>query len=386
VKVTSVFEQNITAYNKTSPLIINQGGTSSSKTYSILQLLFLIAKKKKKPRIISVVSFALPHLKLGAIRDFNSILLSNGIIPDEVCKKTDMEYHIGNSIIEFFGTENLGKVHGPRRDILFLNEANNVKYDIYTQLAIRTRETIFIDYNPTQSFWVHEEVIPSFPHEFVLSTYKDNDFLDYNTIQQIESRRSNENWWKVYGLGQLGKLEGAIFYNWRFGEFDDSLPYSFGMDFGYNHPDTMVKCAFDHKKRIIYADEKFYKSGNSYEDLKQLVMSNAKRTDLITADCAEARMVGELSKLFNINPVNKKTMTVSEGLKIMQGYEIVITETSKNLEKELRNYLWNDKKAGIPIDAFNHIIDAMRYAWMQSVSPQTEYFFNKSYEDEEDGD
>lgn len=384
MQTTNVFERNILAYQKPAQLIINQGGTSSSKTYSILQLLFLIAYLQKKHRIISVVSFALPHLKLGAIRDFNNILLSNGIIPDEVCKKTDMEYKIGNSIIEFFGTENLGKVHGPRRDILFINEANNIKHDIYTQLAIRTRETIFLDYNPVQSFWCHEEVMPKFPHEFIQSTYLDNNFLDLNTIKQIEARRNNEHWWQVYGMGEVGKLEGAIFYNWHYGEFDSSLPFSYGIDFGFNDPDALVKVAVDHKRRKIYAQEMIYKSGNSFDVLKRLISDHVNRNDLITGDCADARMINELSRFFNIQPVNKKVISVSEALKMMQGYELIISEESYNLGKELSNYIWDDKKAGIPVHAFCHLIDAMRYAFQTVINPQTEYFFAKPTKDEDD--
>lgn len=364
---TAVFEKNILAYQDNARLIINQGGTSSSKTYSVLQLLFLIAKLNPKHRIISVVSFALPHLKLGAIRDFNKILLENGIIPDEVCKKTDMEYMIGNTIIEFFGTENIGKVHGPRRDILFLNEANNIKHDIYTQLAIRTRECIFIDYNPVQSFWVHEEVIPSFPHTFIQSTYKDNTFLDSNTIMQIESRRKNENWWKVYGLGELGSLEGAIFQDWRYGDFDNTLPFGFGMDFGFNDPDTLVKIAVDTKRKIVYWDEKIYKSGNSFDQLRQSVGVHCTRENKIVADCADARMIAQLRRYFNVHPANKAKWSVGEALKMMQDYEHVITPESYNLGKELQNYIWNDKKAGVPVDGFNHLIDAGRYYFLDTL-------------------
>ena len=365
MKTTSIFTKNIEAYKGASTLTINQGGTSSSKTYSILQLIFLIAFLQKKARIISVVSFALPHLKLGAIRDFNSILISNGIIPDDVCKKTDMEYTIGNSIIEFFGTENLGKVHGPRRDILFINEANNIKYDIYTQLAIRTRECIFLDYNPVQSFWVHDELIPNFKHTFIKSTYKDNEYLDSNTVKQIELRKGNANWWKVYGLGQLGKLEGCIFTNWRYGAFPDGVAHIYGLDFGFNAPDAMVKLAVNEKAKQVYWDERIYKSGNSFEDLRTLVGLHASRGDKIVADSADARMISQLRKYFNVHATNKgkKGWGVAEAIKVMQGYEHILTEDSPNLAKEFNNYIWNDKKAGIPVDAFNHLIDGGRYAF-----------------------
>jgi len=362
MKTTSIFTKNIEAYKGASTLTINQGGTSSSKTYSILQLIFLIAFLQKKARIISVVSFALPHLKLGAIRDFNSILISNGIIPDDVCKKTDMEYTIGNSIIEFFGTENLGKVHGPRRDILFINEANNIKYDIYTQLAIRTRECIFLDYNPVQSFWVHDELIPNFKHTFIKSTYKDNEYLDSNTVKQIELRKGNANWWRVYGEGEIGILEGAIYTNWHYGEFDTSLSYGFGLDFGFfPDPDALIKVAIDKKNKKIYAKECFYENNQLIDNLKSNVSGYVKGSELIIADSASPRMIAELKSKFNVRPVIKTSGSIKEGIRIIQDYELVIDPDSFNLAKELNNYSWSDKKSGIPIDAYNHLLDPLRY-------------------------
>ena len=152
-KATSVFEKNIRAYMSGATLIINQGGTRSSKSYSIMQLLFLIAYKSKNRLIISVCSYALPHLKLGVMRDFDNILMSYGINVGSIKNITESTYKIGNSLIEFFGVDNLGKVHGPARDILFLNECNYVKHEIFEQLAIRTRSTIFLDYNPSREFW-----------------------------------------------------------------------------------------------------------------------------------------------------------------------------------------------------------------------------------------
>jgi phage terminase large subunit len=176
-----------------------------------------------------------------------------------------------------------------------------------------------------------------------------------------------ENWWRVYGMGELGKLEGAIFMNWRYGDFDTSLPYGFGLDFGFNDPDAMVKVAVSHKLKIIYWDEKIYKSGNSAEQLKLLMDAYCNRNDMIVADCADARMIAQLRRYFNIRPTNKKKWTVAEAIKVMQDYDIVITEGSYNLAKELNNYIWNDKKAGIPIDGFDHLIDAGRYYFLESI-------------------
>lgn len=369
MRTTTVFEKNLLAYNAKQNLIINPGGTSSSKTYSILQLLYLIALQRKSPRVISVVSYAFPHLRLGAVRDFDSILTAQGIIPDNIRNKTDMTYRIGNSIIEFFGTENLGKVHGPRRDILFINEANNVKHDIFTQLAIRTRECVFLDFNPVQEFWVHTEVMPKLKHELIKSTYLDNNYLDENTIRQIESRRHNENWWKVYGMGEIGSLEGAIFDNWRFEERNEvmeafeNIPNGYAMDFGFHpDPDSLNRIAIDEKRKKIYVKEIIYDNFLGIEELSTKIGNEiTDRSKSIIADSASPRMIYDLSKKFNIKAVVKGGGSVLEGIRIMQDYEIIISSNSYNLSKEFQNYIWSDKKSGIPIDAFNHGIDNIRY-------------------------
>ena len=369
VEVTTVFEKNYAAYEQGKDLIINQGGTRSGKTYSILQLLLQIAMNADKKMIISVVSRALPHLKLGAMRDFDTILESCGLIPDKLKNKTDNYYRIGQhgTIIEFFGADQKDKVHGPARDILFLNEANFVKYDIFEQLSVRTEDVIFLDYNPTQRFWVHDEVIPNNPHEFIKSTYLDNECLPEKIKARIESKRHNVNWWTVYGLGEIGKLEGTILPNWSYGEFDESLPCGYGLDFGfYPDPDAMVKIAIDEKRKKMYWDEKIYSNNNGTDDLIEEIRNCYEPGKLIIADSSEKRLINDLSKHFNIKRVIKNPGSVSENLKLMQDYEHIITENSFNLEKEFVNYLWNDKKSGVPIDDWNHLIDAGRYYFMNT--------------------
>lgn len=365
-KTTDVFKRTLFTYTDKQPrLIVEQGGTSSSKTYSVLQLLFFILIHSQKALVISVCSQTLPHLKLGAIRDFEHILLSFGIIPDTIRNKTENTYKIGKSIIEFFGTDNMAKVHGPRRDILFINEANYIKYDIFNQLDIRTRETIIIDYNPVQEFWYHENIQERVDHEFIKSTYKDNQFLSSEVIKSIESRKHNDNWWRVYGLGELGRFEGAVFANWRFGEFDESLPHGFGLDFGYYpDPDAMVKCAIDKKHKKMYWKECLYENNNGTEDLRKSIGNHASRNNLIIADSAEKRLIADLKKDYNVRGVVKNPGSVAENLKLMNDYEHIITEDSVHLAKEFQNYCWDDKKAGVPIDSFNHCIDAGRYYFM----------------------
>jgi phage terminase large subunit len=368
--LSDVFVKNLDAYQRGEHLIIDQGGQGSSKTYSILQLIYLIAKKEKKR--ITIASYALPHLKQGAMADFEKILESFGENPAALKNVTESTYYIGESSVEFFGIEgNVAKAHGPRRDILFINECNRkITYEIFDQLSSRTQGTVFLDFNPDQEFWLHEKVLPNFKHTLIKSNYLDNPWLPDNEVQNILMKKDKpgfENWWRVYGMGELGKLEGAIFMNWRYGDFDTSLPYGFGLDFGFNDPDAMVKVAVSHKLKIIYWDEKIYKSGNSAEQLKLLMDAYCNRNDMIVADCADARMIAQLRRYFNIRPTNKKKWTVAEAIKVMQDYDIVITEGSYNLAKELNNYIWNDKKAGIPIDGFDHLIDAGRYYFLESI-------------------
>lgn len=376
-RLTKVFAQTNDAYLKGHDLIVSCGGTGSSKTWSILQLLYFIAKFFDKERIITICSYALPHLKAGAMRDFDLILSSMGENPEMIKNKTESYYTINKSIIEYFGIEgNLAKVHGPRRDILFVNEANRkITWDVFDHMYTRTRECTFIDFNPTQEFWYHEKIMGNFRHKFIHSTFNDNIYLSENELRRILDKKGKlgfENWWKVYGEGQLGRLEGAVFSYWEYGEWDDSLSCGYGLDFGFHpDPDAMIREAVDTKRKVIYLQECIYRTNNKVNDLKLQVSQFCRDNDLIIADCADNRLINELKSIFNIRPVSK-TGTVSEWLKLMQDYKIVVCGDSPNLIKELNNYIWNDQKAGIPIDAFNHLIDAARYYFMSQLSPKRE--------------
>lgn len=369
MKTTNVFSKNIEAYNAKSKLIINQGGTSSSKTFSTLQLLYLIALYSEKRLVISIVSKTLPHLKGGAMRDFENILIGEGVNIDEVKNKTDHIYTIGKSLIEFFGADNAAKAHGPRRDILYLNECNHLSYDVYTQLRIRTSLCTFIDFNPTAEFWVHTDVIPKEKHVFIKSTYLDNNYLDESIIEQIESRRNNENWWRVYGLGEVGRLEGAIL-SYEFGQFDNTLPFGYGLDFGVKDPDALIKCAVDSRLKIIYWKEELYQNGLSTGQLGKTIFSRGVGSKMIIADSSAKRTILDLRGLgLNIRGVSKSPIV--DDIKLLQGYDIIVDPESYNLSKELNNWLWLDKKGEVPMDDWNHGIDAGRYIAKTMIKPFT---------------
>lgn len=368
-ELTNVFERNIIAYDSGHDLLINQGGQGSSKTWSILELFYLFAKYDKERKIYTICSYALPHLKLGAIRDFEKILLAYNEIPEALHNKTDHYYRIGNSIIDYFGIrDNYSKVTGPRRDFLFINECNNkVIYDDFDQLNQRTHICTFLDYNPRSEFWVHDEVIPNFNHAFIKSTYLDNPYLPDSELRKILWKKDKPkfaNWWKIYGEGETGQYEGLIFTDWEFGEFDDTLPYGFGLDFGFHpSPDALVKTAIDKKRKIIYASECFYETDLLVSQLSDKIGKFVTHSNQIIADSADPRMIKNLQSKYNIKGV-KKTGTLAEWIRLIQDYKLIITEGSHNLAKELNNYVWSDKKAGIPIDEWNHLIDGIRYVFM----------------------
>lgn len=364
LKTSTVFENNIESYNRGDRLIINKGGTRSGKTYSIMQLLFLIAFYSKKQLVISVVSYALPHLKLGAMRELDRIFVSFGLVPEKHKNISDSNYKINNSIIEFFGVDNLGKVHGPERDILYVNEGNYIKsYDIVRQLMVRTRKTVFIDYNPSRVFWIDEEIIGKRETSIIKSTYLDNDYLTKEQIDEIESNKHNENWWRVYGLGELGRLEDTILNNWEFGLFDETLQPIYGLDFGSRHPDALVKVALDSNKKILYWKEELYKNSLSTNQLSEIILSRDIGLRLVIADSAATRSITDLKlKGINIRPVEKGK--IIDDIKLLWNYKIIVDPNSFNLQKNLNNWVWLDKKGEIPIDIDDDLIDAGRYASM----------------------
>jgi phage terminase large subunit len=367
LKLSNIYAKNYLTL-KNAPdidIIINRGGTRSGKSYSIMQLLLTIALAHNN-LTISVVSRTLPHLRIGVMRDFELILQSFGFVPALLLNKSEHTYRFANgSIIEFFGVDNLAKVHGPQRHILFVNECNHIRdFDIIRHLLVRTSWLKLFDYNPSRHFWIDDEIIARRKCAVIDSTYLDNlTNLTASQIAEIESNKHNEKWWRVYGLGLKGQLEDSILTNWQYGEFDNTLPFNYGLDFGSRDPDALVKVAVDRANKLIYWSECFTKSGNSTEQLKLLLKQHVEQNKLIIADSAGTRTIEDLKLAgFNIRPVIKNKIV--EDIKTLSGYTIIISENSYNLERELNDWVWLDKKGEIPIDANNHLIDAARYGTM----------------------
>ena len=364
IKLTEVFEKNARAYVDGYRYIINQGSARSSKTYSILQLLHFIAKKLKK-RIISVVSKTLPHLKRGALRDFQDYLITTGQYDDKAYNRSTLTFKFGDSIIEFFSVDQPEKVYGASRDILFVNEVNSISEDIFRQLAIRTKEKIFVDFNPTHEFYIHTDYMKRPNAKFIHSTFRQNPYLSKEIINELlTAGERNENFRKVFVEGEIGSIEGVVFENWEIGEFDNSLQVVYGQDYGFvNDPTTLVRIAIDKKRKKLYICECYYLKGLTTSQIYELNKMHAGQ-NLIVADSAEPRLIEELrARGNNIVAAKKGQGSVSEGLLSMLDYKIVVTDNSHNLMNELRNYIWLDGRSKIVIDAYNHCIDAARYAF-----------------------
>ena len=359
-------------------LKIIQGGTSASKTYSILALLITEASTYPNQEI-SVVSESVPHLRRGAMRDFLKIMMATGRFVDAHFNKSLLKYNFANgSYIEFFSVDQPDKLRGARRTTLFLNEANNISFEAYKQLSIRTSGTIWIDFNPTSKFWAHTELMKD-EHNFLILTYKDNEALPESIIKDIESAKEKakdssywQNWWNVYGLGQVGALEGVCIPEWT---QIDTLPNEarllcYGLDFGYSLDPTALIGLYKYNDSYIF-DEIIYQKGLLNSDISDL-LNNYQITEFIYADSAEPKSIDELKQRgHKVLPVSKGRDSVVYGIELINQNKILVTQRSTNLIDELTNYSWQKDKEGNyikkPIDAFNHGVDAARYALMEQL-------------------
>jgi len=390
MKLTTTYEKTQAAFvDPKIRYIINQGGSSSSKTYSVMQLLYLFAIRSKKNDLISIVSENLPHLKRGCIRDIKNILSKDGLWNDNNFNKSESILKIDNKEIEFFGADSSSKLHGGRRDYLFINEANNVSKESFDQLSIRTRKKIILDYNPTAEFWAHTDLIGRDDVAFIKTTYKDNSQLEQVIIDDIERRKYNQDgtisdWYKVYGMGELGTLEGAVYQNWKqCNDFPwESNKLTGFIDFGFTNDPASVGVAGIYNSEI-YTKEFIYERGLTNQMLAQRIKDL--KIDHLTfiADSAEPKSIAELQMLgISVIPAKKPKGSINYGIDLLKGFTINVTKDSLNAVKELRQYQWRkDKMSGKwlnePIDDWNHYLDGLRY-WALIKLDRGNTFTNKS--------
>ena len=370
---SSIFYKDTTATQKIFELKKRisavAGGTSASKTISILIWLIDYCQTRHNGlKLVTVTSESYPHLQKGAMLDFQNVMKDRNYWRDELWHDTKHVYtfETGNKL-EFATFDTYGKAHGSRRDVLFVNEGNNMPYNIVDQLMVRTREKVWLDWNPTSEFWFYNEILGKRDDvDFITLTYKDNEALDASTIKEIESHKGNRGWWQVYGLGELGELEGRIYTGWQ---IIDQVPEEarlekYGLDFGYSVDPSASEAIYKWNDSIVL-DQVIHQKGLSNRQIAEVFL-NLERASVI-ADSAEPKSIDEIASFgVPIFPSTKGADSVRQGIQVVQDQKIFVTKRSVDLLKEYRNYLWKVDREGKttnePSDIWNHHMDAIRYA------------------------
>ena len=374
-----------------------QGGSSAGKTYAIIPILIDIAVEKPLSEI-SIVAESIPHLKRGAMKDFKKIMVETGRFFDDRWNATDFKYTFANgSQIEFFSADNDSKLRGARRDWLYMNEANNMSFHSYTELASRTKKGVYLDWNPTNPFWFHDELINDSDVDFLIINYLDNEACPESALNFINKAKLKAdagsgfwtNWYRVYGLGEIGSLEGVVFNNWV---QCDTIPkeaefISYGLDWGFTNDPTALIATYRYEGKI-YVDELLYQTQLTNSDIvAKLKALNVSPSQCIVADSAEPKSIQDLTNAgFYVEAARKGPDSIKASIDRLQQYSIVVTKNSLNLIKELRQYKWAKDREGkalnAPEDVMNHAIDCLRYVGLNKLS-QYENSGEYSFADED---
>lgn len=369
-----LFREN---YESDKRFLVNQGGTSSGKTYTIMQVLIVFAIMEAGC-IITVVGQDFPNLRVGAFRDAKTIIRGSEWLSAFFKVNESLHYIQGRngSVIEFNSYADEQDAKNGKRDYLFVNEANGVSYEIFWQLQIRTRKKVFLDYNPTSRFWVHDKIIGRKDALLIISNHRNNHFLSEEEHERIEGIE-DEELWRVYARGLTGKLEGVVFTNW---DIVDELPpqgewkmSARGLDFGFtNDPSALEHVVLAHGE--LWIDEELYDTGYTNPMLaKAMKETGVRRNDIVIADCAEPKSIAEIkAEGIYIVPSVKGGDSINVGIDILKRYKIHITRRSKGLIENMQAYKWkkdrDGKRTNNPIDAYNHGIDAVRYVALSKLN------------------
>ena len=383
IQATTVFQRNWEANNR---YIVNIGGSRSTKTYSILQLLIVKAIESTEPLVISIVRKSLPSLRISVMRDFFDILKNLDLYNVESHNKTENTYLLNNTLVEFFSIDDAQKRRGSKRDILFINEANELTYEDFFQLNIRTTTQVYLDFNPSEQFWYNDKLQSRDDVTIIHSTYKDNPYLNKEQVNEIERLQHTDlQYYQIYALGQFA---GGMDLVYQYIPIDD-IPVDsaklvgLGMDYGFtNDPTTLVEVWKDNDS--IYLNELLYERNLTNQDIAdKLSEYGVDRYIEIIADSAEPKSIEEIRRMgFNIKPAQKGPDSILNGIDILKRKRIHVTKQSINLIKELNNYKWvtdkNGNKLNKPVDAFNHALDAVRYVALNKMKVDNQGRYNIS--------
>ena len=370
IQASRVFEDN---YNADKRFIVNVGGTRSTKTYSILQVLIL--KALQNSYTISIVRKSLPSLKLSVLRDFIEILQAMNLYNDDIHNKTDNSFTIGSSLVEFFSIDDAAKRRGAKRDILYINEANELTSEDFFQLQIRTTKQIFLDFNPSENFWANKDIMPREDAQTIHSTFLDNPFLSDEQVAEIKRLKETDlDYWKIYGLGLFGGSRKLVYQY----HIVDSVPNSaklvaLGLDYGYSNDPTAVVEVYTQGNNL-YLQELIYNTGLTNPDIvRELQILGINKYTEIIADSAEPKSIEEMFRMgFNVKPAKKGPDSILQGIDVLKRYKIHVVKTSNNLKYEFDNYKWatdkNNTTLNKPVDAHNHALDAIRYVALNKLA------------------
>ena len=360
----------------TKKIIIEQGGTRSGKTYNILIWIIFYYAPHNRKKIITICRKTYPALRATVMRDFFEILRNQDMYRDHFHNKSSSEYILYDCLVEFISLDMPQKIRGRKRDLLFINEANDLTYEDWQQLIFRTTGRIIIDYNPSDEFhWIYEKVKTREDADFFITTYKDNPFLEKSIKEEIERlRHTDENYWRIYGEGLVGTGKSLIF---NFTPIDnvprEAIFLSYGMDFGYtNDPTTLVEVYKQDDN--LYFNELIYQTGMTNRDIGNMLQNlNINPRAEIYADSAEPKSINEIRTMgFNIRPATKGRDSINIGIDMLKRYNLHITKKSHNTIKEFKHYKWKEDKSGNvlnqPLDMYNHTTDAIRYATYTKLS------------------
>ena len=354
-------------------ITVEQGGTRSGKTYNILLWIITHYSIKNKGKVVTICRKSFPSLRASVMRDFFEILRGMQMYREDYHNKSSNEYWLNGNLIEFISLDQPQKIRGRKRDVLYLNEANELFFEDWQQLIFRTKGKVILDYNPSDAFhWIYERIIPREDCDFYQTTYKDNPFLEGAIVSEIERlRHTDEDYWRIYGLGERGSSRATIF-QYTTGEQQGNL-VAYGLDFGFtNDPTSLVKVT--KQGDSLHFKEMIHSTGLTNPDISDKLASlGLTRRDEIWADSAEPKSIEELHRMgWNVKPTAKGKDSIMAGIDILKRHKLVVTSDSPNIIKELQNYKWQEDKNGNllnrPVDKYNHAIDAIRYATFNRLS------------------
>lgn len=371
IKTNKVFKHLETS---TAKIVVQQGGTRSGKTYNILLWIIFSYCQRNEGKIITICRKSFPALRGTVMRDFFTILKDHDIYSEDAHSKTANEYKLNGNTIEFISLDMPQKIRGRKRDLLFANEANELTQEDWTQLLFRTNEKVILDYNPSEEFhWIYDQVLNRSDVDFFQTTYKDNPFLGDVIKEEIERlKQVDENYWRVYGLGERGQSRSLVYQFQTCKEIPkEAKLVSYGLDFGYSSdPTSLVRTYL--LEDNMYVDELLYRTGMTNQDIaNEMKALGLDRSNEVFADSAEPKSIEEIYRMgWNIKPTIKGSINI--GIDIIRRYKLHATESSFNLIKELRNYKYIEDKNGLltnrPVDNFNHALDALRYSVVNKIS------------------